>query len=358
MRESPAPRGRRVAAATLLICLGVILGSAGAWALTTVLSPPAAVEPEASYTLARAQEGEVKDTVRLNATATWAATKTGLNAAEGVVTEIFVASGDEVRQGQALYSVNLSPVVVAVGDVPAFRAVGAGTQGPDVQQVQQMLQDTGFYEGVVDGKAGAKTADAISRWQRSLHLPETGEVALGSVLFVPSLPSRIVINEETISRGRTLSPGEVAVSALSQTPAFSLALTEAQAAQVPDGATVELSGSGDRLWVAKAGNRAMSADSSVVNVELLPVSGGAICEDACAELPATAATTLAANVIVTPATKGVSIPTAALVTDADGRASVLDADGTAQPVEVLASSRGISIVTGVNEGQEIRVSRQ
>ena len=47
---------------------------------------------------------------------------------------------------------------------------------PDTRSVQKALKATGFYDGLVDGKAGPKTEAAIREFQKSRGLKEDGVV--------------------------------------------------------------------------------------------------------------------------------------------------------------------------------------
>ncbi len=57
---------------------------------------------------------------------------------------------------------------------------GAGTSAaaakPTTRQVQQALKNAGFYQGVVDGKSGSMTKEAIKEFQRVHGLVDDGVV--------------------------------------------------------------------------------------------------------------------------------------------------------------------------------------
>ncbi|PPH69738.1 hypothetical protein C5C45_04425 [Rathayibacter rathayi] len=55
---------------------------------------------------------------------------------------------------------------------------------------------------------------------------------------------------------------------------------------------------------------------------------------------------------------GITVPTAALLTDADGSIAVTDDQGLEHAVTVTASARGMSVVDGVTEGLPVRVPAQ
>lgn len=183
----------------------VVAGSASAWAAMTVLRPASDPLDASSHTYVAVVPGEVGSSLNLNTVAEWVPVPVGVNRATGVVTDVRARAGDEVSQGATLYSVGLRPVIVAEGDVPAFRAVSKDVEGPDVAQVQRMLASAGFYGGPDDGEAGEGTVAAIKAWQKSLGLEETGIVEAGDLIFVPHLPTRIALDTKLVRRGATLA---------------------------------------------------------------------------------------------------------------------------------------------------------
>lgn len=56
--------------------------------------------------------------------------------------------------------------------------------------------------------------------------------------------------------------------------------------------------------------------------------------------------------------RGVVVPLAALVTDADGSTGVITADGQRSKVTVKASARGMAVVEGLAAGNAVRVPGQ
>lgn len=149
---------------TLGSVLCIVVAGAVWWAAGSVLSPAEDVFESTPYTFVKVVPGEVGSSISLNTVAEWAPVPVGANRAAGVVTSVGVVAGDEVGPGVVLYTVDLRPVVVAQGAVPAFRAIGQGTEGADVAQLQAMLTARGFYTGVADGKAGAGTVSGIRAW--------------------------------------------------------------------------------------------------------------------------------------------------------------------------------------------------
>ena len=117
---------------------------------------------------------------------------TVIGLASGFVTDI-VQEGEIVVSGDVLYDVNTRPVVVLEGDIPAYRAFSNRmSDGPDVEQLERALVDLGYDPGgeiSVDEDFTSATADAIELLQGAIGAEETGQLALGDVIFAPTSAS-------------------------------------------------------------------------------------------------------------------------------------------------------------------------
>lgn len=337
------------------IVFALALGAATTWAAMTVLRPPEDPSLSAPFTYVAAAEGTVRADIMLNALAEWQPVPVGVNRAQGVVTTIAVAPGDEVAQGSLLYSVGMRPVVVAQGMVPAFRPIGEGDEGSDVAQLQQLLADLGFYGGEVDGEAGPATAAAIKSWQMTLEVKQTGRVAMGDLIFVPELPTRITLDADEVFRGATLTGGESVLRGLPASPVFTVPVTEAQAAMIPSGTRVEVTSPSGDIWDAVATDQVRDSELQTVGVGLTGAHGPVLCDDACGQVPVTGVSRLSSQIVTVEPVTGLVIPSAALITAADGQTAVVDEDGERVPVTVVTSARGMSIIEGVAAGARLRV---
>ncbi|MFB4314797.1 peptidoglycan-binding protein [Actinomadura sp. 21ATH] len=112
-----------------------------------------------------------------------ARTVTGGNA-RGTVTWL-ARAGTEIARGRWAYKIDNRPVPLLYGSLPVYRTLSAGTEGPDVRQLERNLGALGHTGFTVDEAYDAATAAAVRRWQEDLGLPETGTVAPGSVLIAP-----------------------------------------------------------------------------------------------------------------------------------------------------------------------------
>ena len=105
---------------------------------------------------------------------------------EGTVTGT-VAAGDILRRGDTVVEIDQQPVVLFYGEVPSWRDLAEGDEGPDVRQLESNLVALGYDpDGLVtvDEAYTSATEDMVERWQAALGLEETGEVASGDVIVV------------------------------------------------------------------------------------------------------------------------------------------------------------------------------
>lgn len=341
--------------AALTALAGLILGGAGVWAAVTVFAPPPDVVDETAFTFVEVVPGEVGASINLNTVAEWASVPVGTNLAPGTVTSVLVGAGQEVGAGTALYSVNLRPVVVAQGEVPAFRPLSRGAEGADVAQLQAMLAVLGFYPYEVDGVFDWVTQQGVRSWQESLGVEADGVVQAGDVLFIPSLPTRVSLDTELVHRGAGLGGGEPVVLGLPPSPQFLVPVTEGQAAMMPEGTRVEITGPDNEAWTGFVTERRVHEQSATVELVLSGEDGAVICGDACGGIPVTSQTLLRSRVIVVETVTGAVVPGAALLSKADGAIVVIDEAGAELPVRVLATARGMSVIEGAPVGTRVRV---
>lgn len=73
-------------------------------------------------------------------------------------------AGATLREGSVLMQVNGRPVFVLRGSIPMYRALGPGSSGDDVRQLQRALRRIGHDPGAVTGDYRQGTASAVGRW--------------------------------------------------------------------------------------------------------------------------------------------------------------------------------------------------
>lgn len=86
-------------------------------------------------------------------------------------------AGATIRRGKPVLRADNKPVVLLYGDLPMYRALGEGIEGPDVAQFETNLRALGYLGFTVDSRFTAATTEAVKRWQRHLGHEPTGTVA-------------------------------------------------------------------------------------------------------------------------------------------------------------------------------------
>jgi len=153
--------------------------------------------------------------------------------------------GKTVYQGQRIYAVSGTPVVVLYGNVPAYRDLSVGMTGADVRQLNTGLVKLGYATPAALGPRpgwnyySAETAYAVGQLQTKLGLPETGTLSLGEVAFLPG-PALVTGWGTTTVVGSPATPGTVVLTASSTIPVVTIGLDAGQQSEVKAGAPVSI----------------------------------------------------------------------------------------------------------------------
>jgi hypothetical protein len=210
--------------------------------------------------------------LQVSATLGDAGSYTVVNQAAGTITAL-PAVGRVVRQGQVLYQVNGSPVVLLYGNVPSYRDLGEGATGPDVTELNADLVRLGDATRAELGPRsgwsffGVGTASGLERLQERLGAAvPTGELTLGSAVFLPGA-AKITGLGADVTLGAPATPGTALLTASSTRPVVTISLDPAQQTEVR---------AGDRVTVTLPGGTSTpGVVSSVGKVVTAPPSDGA-----------------------------------------------------------------------------------
>lgn len=341
---------------TVIVILGLaVVSAAGFWAGRVVLVPPEdpleGVSEPVTYTVA---EGRVGRSLQFAAVAEWELRPLAWNSAAGVVTSVAVSSGDELAVGETLYSVNLRPVVVAVGPVPAFRDLALNVAGADVAQVQELLTELGFYTGDIDGVFGVTTSTAVRVWQGSQGVPVDGVVRRGDVIFVPQLPVRVALGSELVV-GASVSGGERLVLEVPADPVFRVPLSVEQRTLVPLSSTVLVTYP-DGVWEGRVERAVENPAIGRLDLILTTTDGGPICGAECPRwVELERPTDFLVEIVVIPETVGPVVPVAAIQLDAGNQPFVITPAGERIDIDIVESAQGIAVVEGIEVGTVILI---
>jgi peptidoglycan hydrolase-like protein with peptidoglycan-binding domain len=234
---------------------------------------------------------------------------TVLGQANGTITWL-PSAGQVIRQGQELYGVNGAPVVLLYGTEPAYRALAEGTYasdvaGQDVRQLNRDLVALGYASGTgLDPSSDQfswATQAAIKNLQQHLGVPQTGELDLGQVVF---LPSAARVTNLTATLGGPTSDRVLQATSTSRQVSVSLDAALQSQVKAGDRATVTLPDGHTTLGVvtsvgsvATAGTGANSTPTVPVAISLTDSTAGAGLDQAAVQVTITTATVQDALVV-------------------------------------------------------------
>ena len=142
----------------------------------------------------KVEERQLSAMVSVDGTLTYRAAPDGspysvINQASGIYTELPVP-GQVISQGQVLYRVNDSPVVLLYGSTPTYRTLSAGATGADVAELNADLVALGYASAAqlstTSSFFGSATITAVEKLQAALGSTQNGTLSLGQVLFEPT----------------------------------------------------------------------------------------------------------------------------------------------------------------------------
>ena len=201
-----APGARRQRAFLVVAVVAAVVAIAGLVVSLSVKSPAQLqaeqAPPSPSVLTAQVTSQQLTESVTVRGTVESPAS-TGVRALSGaqggqrVVTGTPVKAGDTVSSGQVLLELSGRPLIVFSGATPAYRDLVAGTKGADVTQVQNALVQTGdLASNRLTGTFDWWTQVAVAKLYKRLGYATVGSgsnvsVPLSELAFVATLPATV-----------------------------------------------------------------------------------------------------------------------------------------------------------------------
>ena len=202
--SSGVPRGRR-----LVLALALLLGAGAVVAIVLGNRSPSrnvAGTAISATGAATVQRRDLIETDTESGTLSYAGSHTVYNRLAGTITWL-PAVGQLIKPGYALYRVDNQPVLLLNGSTPAYRDLkSADGAGPDVLELNTELVALGYDPDgiVVDDEWQAATTSGLKALQATWDQTQTGELKLGTVVFLPG-PQLVSAVESTVGSGVSLT---------------------------------------------------------------------------------------------------------------------------------------------------------
>jgi hypothetical protein len=330
-------------------------------------------------------------TVSLDGTLTYGTGPDGspysvVNQTQGIYTKLPLL-GQVISQGQVLYRVNDSPVVLLYGSTPAYRTLTAGATGADVTEFNADLVALGYATSAqlspMSSVFGSATTTALEKLQAALGVTQNGTLTLGQAVFEPTAVRVTTLSAQLAGSTQT---GQTVMQGSSTNRQVQVALDASQQTDVAVGNKVTITLPNNQITPGVV--------SSVGTVATCPSSSGAAGSsssssapgaDACSSGSSGSSTTPSITVDVTPSDPAATgtwdqapvqvtittasvpsalvVPVTALLAQSGGgyAVEVVDPGGTHQLVPVslglFDDADGLAQVTGseLGAGQEVVV---
>lgn len=307
-----APRARSGGlAVAVALALIAPLVAAGVWVFAKSSESPLQSASEVEPLVGSVERAERFQEASVAIAVTYATALAPATNAQGTLTALAIAPGDEVTTGTVVGSVNNQQLVAYASAAPLFQDITRGSKGADIKVAQQLLTTLGFYSGPIDGDSGPATEKSIKAFNAKYGWGTDNTVlSLASLVWMGTGDATVA--EVSVTLGAQVSPG----TALFTTTASLAAITVTETPNLPADGDVTLTVNG----------------ASVPYV----VGSGAVTEpDDVAAIAATMGTTtegVGTVALVTPAVVG-TVPSSAVVSDEKG-ATCIFPDATGAPVAV------------------------
>lgn len=196
--------------------LSVVAGVAGGWLSqrTPFHSTPTADAAQAApLSTAQVVRADLRTTRQFYGTIGYGPAVDLVATTSGQAFTWLPAPGAVIRPDDTVYEADGRAVPVLAGTRPMWRSLHRGLRGPDVIQLNTALAGLGYRPAVAGSPLySRRTETAVRRWQRAHHLPRTGIVDLGQLVFA-GVPLRV--NAVQARLGQPVRPGTPLLSATS-----------------------------------------------------------------------------------------------------------------------------------------------
>jgi peptidoglycan hydrolase-like protein with peptidoglycan-binding domain len=198
----------RRASATALVLVALVGGGAAGYLIgSRRVDTATATNAPVKLSTAKVQQLDLVTYDETTATLGFTTSVTVSSPVAGTVTSI-VSGGDTIDAGTVVATIDGTPVVAMIGDIPGFRDLStSSSDGADVRQLELNLVQLGFdpdHNIVIDENFDSATKAAVSAWEDSLGMTGDGKITQGELVFVPG---RLLVDTVSATVGGSVSAG-------------------------------------------------------------------------------------------------------------------------------------------------------
>jgi hypothetical protein len=251
--------------------LAVVIATGDVVATSTAKQATSAAQEPPANTV-KVERRTLSATVSLDGTLTYRAGPNGspysvINQAQGTYTKL-PDPGQVISQGQMLYRVDDSPVVLLYGSTPAYRSLSVGATGVDVVELNADLVALGYASSAqlspTSSVFDSATATAWEKLEAAVGVTQNGTLALGQAVFEPTA---LRVTSLSAPLGGSTQTGQTVMQGSSTTRQVQVALDASQQTDVAVG---------DKVTITLPNNQTTpGVVSSLGTVATCPSSSGA-----------------------------------------------------------------------------------
>jgi hypothetical protein len=252
--------------ATAILAIAAVAAAAGTGMFSRRPAPGSSIDNSAPVALATVTRGPLSAQLQQAGILGYAGNYTVVGRMRGTFTQV-PSQGQVITQGQVIYRVDNSPVVLLYGGIPFYRALAEGDSGPDVAELNADLIALGDASSATISPGSDQytwaTASAVAQLQANLGVTQTGTLALGAAI---SEPVALRVSSVSALAGEQAGLGSPVLQSTSTGRQVSLSLDASQQSEVRPGARVTIT--------MPAGTATPGTVSSVGRVATTASAGG------------------------------------------------------------------------------------
>ncbi|MEM9650691.1 MAG: peptidoglycan-binding protein [Actinomycetota bacterium] len=260
----------------------------------------------------------------------------------------------EIAAGEELLQLDGRPMIAVEGETPYWRPLDRFTaDGPDVEMLEQFLEDAGYDPGTVNQDFSNLTRDALEAWQEDNGYPVDGRL-LPTDLAVQQWPA--TVGDVLVDVGDSVAPGQPLVAFVEPDLAVTIGVDPTDRSRLAIGlpATITVTASD----IETPGSIAELDDAPQVDGQGVERYRGEVTVEG--ELDLVEGAAVRVEVTLAEVVDALVVPVASVSLNGAGEEEVriLAADGTIDRVEVvtgLTEGAFVEIVDGLDGSEQVVV---